>query len=101
MVAGVLPGSRLSPNGGRRHPGDYGRRKQEVIDPQPGVALERISPVLPERVDALFRMKMADRVRPPLRQELAIGLADFRPEQRVVTPALRLVDVELCRHDVV
>ncbi|TCR71046.1 hypothetical protein EV561_13512 [Rhizobium sp. BK376] len=38
---------------------------------------------------------MADGVRPPLRHEVGVGLADFRPKRRAVTPAFGLVDVDV------
>ena len=47
-------------------------------------------------------MELAHRVGPALlRRSLWNAARDLGPEQRVVDPALRLVDVELGRHDVV
>jgi hypothetical protein len=72
-----------------------------VINAEPRIAGEGVTEVFPERVDALARIKVAQGVAPLKLQELRIGLAHLGPEQRVVTPALRRVDVEIGRHHVV
>ena len=71
-----------------------------MVDPEPGVALEAVAPIFPERVDALTRVQVPDGVGPALGNEMSIGLADFRPEKGIVQPALGLVDVDPRRHDV-
>src|SRR3954467_12648142 len=72
-----------------------------MIDADAGVALERVPPIVPEGVDPLIRMQMPDRVSPALSDELAILLASVGREQSVLRPAFRLVDVDVCRDDVV
>jgi hypothetical protein len=44
---------------------------------------------------------LSERIRPPLRHQPVKGGADLGAEQRVVHPALGLVDVEVGRHDIV
>jgi hypothetical protein len=46
-------------------------------------------------------MKRSQGVGPALRDQAALGLADLRPAERVIEPALRLVHVEVGRHDVI
>ncbi|RDJ93325.1 VCBS repeat-containing protein, partial [Lacticaseibacillus rhamnosus] len=70
------------------------------VDAQAGVAAPGISPIIPERIDALPGMELADRVGPALCDKLAIGLAHFGPKQRVVGPTLGLINVEIRGHHV-
>src|SRR5438445_13328257 len=72
-----------------------------MIDPDAGVALEGIAPVMPESVDPLVGMEVPDRVGPALSDELAIFFTRFRSEQGVLRPALRLVDVYLGWNDII
>ncbi len=72
-----------------------------MIDAEPGVACERVSEMAPEGIDSLARMQSAERISPSLLNEATIGVTRLGREQRVVEPALRLVDVEVGRHDVV
>jgi len=46
-------------------------------------------------------MECSQRIGPALGHEASIGVADFRAEQGVVYPSLRLADVEIGGHDVV
>ncbi len=46
-------------------------------------------------------MQSLHRVDRALRDKTAIGLPDLRPEERVIEPSFRRVDVEIGRHDVV
>src|SRR5262249_46493260 len=64
--------------------------------PPPGAAR-----VLPEGVDPGARVQLPDGVRPPLTELPAASLPGLRPEQGVIHPALRPVDVELLRDYVV
>ena len=68
---------------------------------RPGIARIGVPEIIPEGVDALARMKRAERVGPALANKPAVRLAHLRPKQRIVHPALRLVDVEIGRHHVV
>src|SRR5947209_20626395 len=72
-----------------------------MVDADAGVALERVPPVMPEGVDPLVGMEMADRVGPPLRDELAVFLPSLRREQGVGLPSLSLVDVLVSGDDIV
>src|SRR5256885_14682779 len=72
-----------------------------MVDPDASVALERIPPIVPEGVDPLVRVKAPDGVGPSLCDQLTIPVARLWSEQRVLRPALRLVDVNLGRDDVV
>lgn len=60
-----------------------------MVDAKAGVAHERVSEMVPERVDALVWMQMAKRVRPALVDKLPIGLPDLDPEEGVVRPAFQ------------
>src|SRR5512132_1237211 len=72
-----------------------------MIDPQTGVAAIGVSEVIPECVDPLDRMELAQGISPTLGYEAPVGFAGFRTEQGVAEPALRFVDVEIGGHDVV
>src|SRR5215212_9373927 len=71
-----------------------------MIEPQAGVAAPCVPEVIPEGIDPFVRMERAYSVGPALIDEAAIGEPDLGAEERVVNPALRLVDVEFGRHDV-
>jgi hypothetical protein len=71
-----------------------------MVDAQPGIAAESVAEILPERIDALFRMQQPDGVRPAHGDEFGIRCANLRPKQGIVLPALRLVNVEVGRHHV-
>ncbi len=67
----------------------------------PASRREGVPEIFPERVDPLVRVQYPQGVGPALLDESAIGVAHFRPEQRVIDPALRRVDIEIGRHHVV
>ena len=67
---------------------------QEVINAKPGISGKGVAEILSEGVDPLIRMKMPDGIRPTLRDQICIGLPHLWPEQSVITPALRFVNVE-------
>ena len=71
-----------------------------MVDPQAGIARVGVPEIVPEGVDRLVRMERAQRVGPALVEQPEEGRAHLGREQRVVEPALGLVDVELGRHDV-
>ena len=71
-----------------------------MIDTESGVAREGVPEILPERVDPLIRMQSPQRVGPALRDKAAISIPYLRPEECVIHPSLRRVDVEIGRHDV-
>ncbi|OWK23281.1 hypothetical protein AJ87_35815 [Rhizobium yanglingense] len=71
-----------------------------MIDPKAGVASERVPKIFPECVDALIRIEMPDRIGPALRNKISVGRPHLGPEQSVVSPSLRGVNVDIGRHDV-
>src|SRR5260370_41119950 len=79
----------------------YGGAEQEMIDAQSGVAAVVGPEIVPKGIDALVRMECSQRIGPALSDEALIGVADFRAEQSIVYPSLRLVNVEIGGHDVV
>jgi len=85
---------------GGDQPAGKGRAQQQVIDAQAGVAGKGFPEIFPERVDPLVGMQRAQRVGPTLRDQAAIGVAHLRPEQGIIDPALRRIDVELGGHHV-
>lgn len=101
MVARFVPAARagVDARGGEA----FGCRfiEQEMVDPNAGIALERLPPIGPEAVDALVGMPMPDRVGPALVEEPRVGCLCFRREQRVALPVLGLVDVEVGRDDII
>jgi hypothetical protein len=76
------------------------RAQQQMVDAQTGVAAKGIPEIFPERVDPLIRVKNPQRVGPALVDKLAVGLAHLRPEQGVIDPALRGIDIQFRRHHV-
>jgi hypothetical protein len=76
------------------------RTEEEVIDAEARIPRKGVSPVLPEGVDALFRVQLPDRIDPPLSKKPLVGLPYFGAKQGVIAPALRRVDVEVRRYDV-
>jgi len=72
-----------------------------MIDAQTGIASKGVPEILPERVDPLARVQSPQRVGPALLHKAAICVPYLGPEQRVIDPSLRRIDVEIGRHDVV
>ena len=60
-----------------------------------------VSPIIPERVDALSRVQLSDGVRPSLRNETPVGIPHLRPKQRVIEPAFGGIHIKIGRHKVV
>jgi Family of unknown function (DUF5681) len=100
VIARVFPGPRLAVHAGGDQAPAKGRAQQQVIDAQSGVAGKGVSEIFPEGVDPLPRVERPQRVGPALLDQAAIGIAHLRPEQRVIDPALRRIDVEIGRHHV-
>ena len=89
---------------GRRRRRPAGRqvwRQQDLIEPQPGVALPALSHVVPERIHRRIRMQRADGIDPALRQQALVGGAALRLQQRVLVVGFGRIDVLVGRHDVV
>lgn len=72
-----------------------------MVEPQPGIAAISVPEVVPEGVDTLAGMEAANGVGPAMFDQGPEGVPHFRPEQRVTLPALRLIDVEFGRRDIV
>src|SRR5690349_14110022 len=71
-----------------------------MVEPQPGVALPALTHVVPERVDTLLAIKIADGIEPALIDKLGIRSPALRLDQRIVLPGRRGIDIELGRRDV-
>ena len=72
-----------------------------MIDAETGVAREGVPEIFPECVNPLAGVQSAQGISPPLLDQISIGLTHLGTEQRVIDPALRRVDIEIRRHDVV
>jgi hypothetical protein len=72
-----------------------------MIDAKTRIADIGIPKIVPEGIDALAGMYDTQRIRPTLSDNPPIGLAAFRPEQRVIDPTFGFVDIEFGRNDVV
>jgi hypothetical protein len=72
-----------------------------MVEPQARVARPAHTFVVPERVDPLVRIFLAQRVGPALAQKFFERRAAFGLDQRVVVVGFRRIDVELGRRDVV
>src|SRR3546814_2061569 len=79
MFSRLLPSSRPCIDAGRLQPLGRGLVEQQMVDTQPGIALERAPPIFPEAIDGLTRVQTADRVGPSLFQQPMIGR--FRSEE--------------------
>ena len=100
MVAGLLPAAHLAVDLGVDQPLGQRRAQQEVIDAQAGIARIGIPEIVEEGVDRLVRMVGPQRVGPALLQQPKERRTDLGREQRVLGPALGLVDVPFGRHHV-
>src|SRR5688572_2489542 len=93
VIAGLFPAAGR-PVDARGYQGlRQSRAEQEVVDPNAGIALEGIPPIVPEGVDSLVRMELAQGVGPALLDQLRELLSGLRREESVLGPALRLVHV--------
>src|SRR3954447_13073288 len=99
MITGLVPAARLAVDTGGLERLRQRRAQQRMVDADAGVARERIPPIMPEGVDALVWVKVADGVGPALRDKLAVLLPRRGSEQCVLGPALGLVHVLLGRND--
>ena len=75
--------------------------KEEVVDAQAGIAAVGVAEIIPECVDGVVWMKLAQGVGPALRDKCVEGCADFGSEEGVIHPFFRFVDVFFGRHDIV
>lgn len=79
----------------------YRGRQEKVIDAQTGVTTECVPEIVPERIGPLIRMQRPQGVRPSLGYEIAVGFPHLGSKKGVIDPAFGLIDVQLCRHDIV
>ena len=100
MVAGVRLSPHRAVDARRRQPRHQIGRQQEMVDPQPRVAPERVPEIIPEGIECFGGMDGAERIGPALIEQALISLPDLWSEQRVIVPSLRTVDVEFRRHDI-
>src|SRR6516225_5132750 len=100
MIARLLPTADLPVHLRRSETVDNRRAKQQVVDPKTRVPRPCIPEIVPEGVDALTRMKRPHRISPTLRQQTAERVADLGPEQRIIDPALRFINIEFGGHHV-
>ena len=96
----MVAGPRIAVDAGGNQAAGKGRAQQQMIDAQPGVAGKGISEIFPEGVDPLVGMQRPQRVGPALRDQALIGVTHLGPEQRVIDPALRRINIEIGRHHV-
>src|SRR4051794_20260954 len=101
MVARVFAPSHLTIDAGDSETFRQGRAEQKMIDAQTGIASKGVPEILPERVDSLAWVQSPQGVGPALLHKAAICVPYLGPEQRVINPAFRRVDIEIGRHDVV
>src|SRR6476620_6963387 len=101
MVAGLFPAAYVAIDARRLEARRELRAQQKMVDADAGIALEGVAKVIPEREDLLAGIKLAQRVGPPLVDELAIRRARLWKEERVLDPVFRLLRVELRRDHVV
>src|SRR5437868_6254267 len=97
MIARPFPPPHLAVDVGGNQPRGRVGAEQEMVDAQPGIARPGVPPIVPEGVDRLCGVEVADGVGPALLQQPGISGAGLRLHQRVVEPALGLVDVEIGR----
>src|SRR4051812_11917548 len=100
MVARFLPAAHLAIDTRADQTSRDGGAEEQVIKAEPGVPPPCVPKIVPERIDALVRVQLAHGIRPTLLKQALVRLPHLRPEQRIALPTLRLVDVELRRHDV-
>src|ERR1700732_4327894 len=74
--------------------------EEQMVDTEACVPGPRVSEVVPKGVDALAWMKRPHRISPALREQAMERLPDLRPEQRIIDPALRLMNVEFGGHHI-
>ena len=77
------------------------RAEQEMIDTQAGIAAPGVPEIIPKGVDGPVGMEMAKGVGPSQADEATIGFAALRLEKGVVQPGAGIVDVEVCRNDII
>lgn len=100
MIAGLFPPPDVAVDLCIHKPCGQLWTQQKMIDPEPGIAPERVPEIVPEGIDRLARVNGSQCVGPPLLDETGICSTHLGGEERVVEPSLRFVDIQLGRHDV-
>ncbi len=101
MVARFLPAAHIAIDARRPQSRGKSGTQQQVIDAQTGVPAISVAEVVPEGINHLLRVQRTQCISPALRKQILEGLTDLRPEQSVVDPPFRLIDVLLGRDYVV
>ncbi len=101
MIACLLPAADFAIDAGADQARSGRRTEKQMIDAQPRVAREIISKVIPKGVDADARIQLAQRIGPAARDEAGEGVPHLRTKQSIIKPAFRLIDVKVCRYNVV
>src|SRR5690606_41882094 len=97
MVAGVIPAADVTVYLRRLQPARGRGAQQQVVEAQAGISPPGISEIVPERVDPFIGMQVAHSVKPSLLHQAREGLADLGPEQGIIPPPLRRVNVKIGR----
>lgn len=71
-----------------------------MIQPQVGVSFPGMAQIVPEGVGGVIGMPGGNGIGPALLEQPLIGFADLRQEQRVVTPAVGVIDIAFGGDDV-
>lgn len=101
MITCLLPGANLAVDTGGGEAGFEVGADKEVVDTETRVPAKGIAEVVPESIDGLGRMEIADSIGPALGDEGMEGRSGFRTEKGVVDPAFGFVDVLLGGHHVI
>jgi hypothetical protein len=82
VIARFLPAANLAIDACTDEPRRKAGAGQKMIDARSAIALEVISKVIPEAIDGLLGMHLAQRVRPAAREKSGEGGTRPGPEQR-------------------
>ena len=100
MIARPLPTAHLPVYVRRGQMASNRGAEEQVVDTKAGVPGPRVSEVVPEGIDAPIWMERPQCIGPALREQMMERLTDLRPEQRVIDPALGLINIELSGHHI-
>src|SRR5690349_15532010 len=84
MVAGIRPAPDMPIDARRLQLLRQRLAEKDVVDPKASIGLPALPEIIPERVDRLVGMLLANGVRPPLLEQPRIRRAGRRLQQRVV-----------------
>src|SRR5206468_12320650 len=89
VVAGAFFAARFAVDASFEEARRKGWTEQKMIEPQTRVARPAVSLVIPECVDRLVRVALADRIIPALRHKRLERRTTLRLDQRVLVPRFR------------